>query len=76
MKHIDVKGCNNRIESDHAAVKRIINPGKGFQSLRTAKATLSAVEAFRTIKRGDVFVHTLNSGTEIELTNEMFGLEG
>ncbi len=39
LKHIDRNGRNNRIESDHVSLKRIIDPGRGFQSLRTAKAT-------------------------------------
>ena len=30
VKHIDQKWCNNRIESDHASLKRITDPGKGF----------------------------------------------
>jgi len=53
--HIDKIWLNNRTESDHAALKRIVNPGKGFKSLRTAKPTLLAIEAFRTIKRADLF---------------------
>ena len=52
--HIDRKWKNNRIESDHASLKRIISPGKGFYSMRTAKATLKGIEAIRMIKRGHV----------------------
>jgi len=52
---IDKKWLNNRTESDHSALKRIVNPGKGFKSLRTAKPTLLAIEAFRTIKRADLY---------------------
>lgn len=65
--HIDKKWRNNRIESDHAALKRITDPGKGFHSLRTAKAT-------RTIKRGHV--HDIAPGVpgEISFVNELFGL--
>ena len=43
ITHINKKGKNNRIESDHASLKRIINPGRGFQTLRTAKATLKGI---------------------------------
>jgi transposase, IS6 family len=72
--HIDKKWKNNRIESDYAALKRIINPGKGFHSLRTAKATLQGVEAMRTIKRGDV--HGMAPGVpgEVSFVNRLFGL--
>ena len=72
--HINDKGSNNRIESDHAALKRIISPAKGYQTLRTAKATLFGMEAFRTIKRGDIDQPPLNAAGEVRLVNEMFGL--
>ncbi|WP_366523337.1 DDE-type integrase/transposase/recombinase [uncultured Roseobacter sp.] len=52
--HVDRKWRNNRIESDHAALKRITDPGRGFQSLRTDKATLKGIDAVGMIKRGHV----------------------
>ncbi len=72
--HIDKKWLNNRIESDHAALKRIVNPGKGFKSLRTAKPTLLAIEAFRTIKRGDLYTPPENPRAEIRIVDQMFGI--
>ena len=54
VKHINQKCYNNCIEPDHAALKRSINPGKGFKSLRTTKKTLLTIEAFRTIYSGDI----------------------
>ncbi len=74
IKHIDRKGKNNRIESDHASLKRIIDPGRGFQSLRTAKATLKGVEVHRMIKRGHY--HGSREGIigEIGFTNSLFGI--
>ena len=48
--HVTRKGLNNRIESDHAALKRITDPEKGLSSLSTAKATLKGIEAIRMIK--------------------------
>lgn len=74
IKHINQKGCNNRIESDHAALKRIVNPGKGFKTMRTAKATLLAIEAFRTIKRGHVFHPPENPAAEIRQMQENFAI--
>ncbi|MEP4399545.1 DDE-type integrase/transposase/recombinase, partial [Parasphingorhabdus sp.] len=47
----DRKWRNNRIESDHAAMKRLLGYRQSFRSLRTAKATLSGIETIRTIKR-------------------------
>ena len=37
IRHIDRKWCNNRIESDHAAMKRPLGYRQSFRSLRTAK---------------------------------------
>ncbi len=74
VTHINQKWQNNRIESDHAALKRIVNPGKDFQSLRTAKPTLLGIEAFRTIKRGDLFEPPENARAELRLLNQMFRL--
>jgi len=74
VAHICNKGDNNRIESDHAALKRIVAPAKGYQKLHTAKATLQGIEAFRTIKRGDIDESLLDASGEVRLVNEMFGL--
>ena len=54
IRHIDRKWRNNLIESDHAAVKRILGYHQNFRSLRSAKATLSGIETIRTIKRGHI----------------------
>lgn len=54
IRHIDQKWRNNLIESDHAAMKRLLGYRQSFRSLRTAKATLSGIETIRTIKRGNV----------------------
>nr|WP_238475557.1 transposase [Rhodophyticola sp. CCM32] len=42
------------IESDHAAMMRLLGYRQNFRSLRTAKATLSGIETLRTIKRGHI----------------------
>jgi len=52
IRHIDRKWRNNLIESDHAAMKRLMEYRQSFRSLRTAKATLSGIETIRTINRG------------------------
>jgi len=74
IKHVNLKWQNNRIESDHAALKRIVNPGKGFKTMRSAKSTLLAIEAFRTIKRDHVFQPPENPAAEIRLMKDMFGI--
>jgi hypothetical protein len=38
------------------------------------KATLLAVEAVRTIKRGDIFKPPTNAGVEVRLLNDLFDI--
>ncbi|MCR9088043.1 MAG: transposase [Rhodobacteraceae bacterium] len=54
IRHIDRKWRNNLIESDHAAMKRILGCRQSFRSLRTPKATSSRIETIHTIKRGHI----------------------
>lgn len=54
IRHIDRKWRNNRIESDHAAMKRFLGYRQNFRSLRSAKATPSGIETIRTIKHGHI----------------------
>lgn len=72
--HINCKWENNRIESDHAALKKLIKPMRGFKSLTSAKATLHGIEAIRTIKRGHV--HGKNPGVtgETRFVESLFDL--
>lgn len=51
---IDQKWRNNRIEGDHAALKRLVGTRQSFRSLRSAKATIMAIETIRTIKNGHI----------------------
>ena len=52
IRHVDRKYLNNRIESDHAALKQRLRPMRGFQTLAGAKAALAGTETFRTIRKG------------------------
>ena len=54
IRHIDRRWRNNRIDSDHAAIERLLGYRQSFRSLRTAKATPSGIETIRAIKRGHV----------------------
>jgi len=53
-------------------LKRLTDPGKGFQSLRTAKATLKGIEAIRTIKRGQINGLPTGVSGEISFLNGLF----
>ncbi|WP_410177054.1 DDE-type integrase/transposase/recombinase [Vibrio spartinae] len=53
-----VKYLNNRIESDNGKLKRLIKPARGFQSLKTAFATIRGFEVMRMFRKGQ-FAHWL-----------------
>lgn len=72
IRHIDRKWQNNLIESDHAAMKRLLGYRQSFRSLRSAKATLSGIETIRTIKRGHVRHKTPGVQGEITFITELF----
>jgi transposase-like protein len=48
------KYLNNIVEQDHRRVKRLVRPGLGFGSLRTARATLAGYEAMAMIRKGQL----------------------
>jgi IS6 family transposase len=70
--HITRRGENNIIESDHAALKRLTTPMRGFRSIPSAKATLSGIEAIRTIKRGQYAHPRLGVRGEIDFLHDLF----
>ncbi|WP_083194190.1 DDE-type integrase/transposase/recombinase [Leisingera sp. JC1] len=51
---ISSDAINNRIESDHAALKQRLRPMRGFQTLAGARAALAGIETFRTIRKGQL----------------------
>jgi len=52
------KSLNNIVEPDHRRIKRLVRPGLGFGSLRTARRTLASYEAMAAIRKGQV--HTVD----------------
>ena len=48
------KYLNNIVEQDHRGIKRLVRPGLGFGSLRTARRTLAGYEAMAMIRKGQV----------------------
>jgi len=75
--HRQVKYWNNIVEANHGTLKRLINPTLGFQSLRTAYATIKGFEVMRTFRKhqykGWVLEHPV--GGDMRLKNETFGLD-
>jgi transposase-like protein len=48
------KYLNNIVEQDHRRIKRLVRPGLGFGSFRTARRTLAGFEAMALIRKGQV----------------------
>jgi transposase, IS6 family len=65
---------NNIIEQDHGALKRVIRPTRGFQTMKTAAATLMGFEIMRMIRRGHCIQRERRVTGEIRLINQLFGL--
>jgi DDE domain/Adenylate and Guanylate cyclase catalytic domain len=48
------KYLNNIVEQDHRRIKRLVRPGLGFGSFRTARRTLAGFEAMAMMRKGQV----------------------
>ena len=72
--HRQVKYLNNRIESDHGRLKRLIKPTNGFKSMKSAYATIKGFEVMRMFKKKQLEKWKYGQGIigEIRLiTNEL-----
>ena len=74
MVHRTSKYLNNILEADHGALKRVIRPTRGFQTMKTAAATLTGFEIMRMIRRGHCIQRDRRATSEIRLVNQLFGL--
>ncbi len=72
--HRTAKYLNNIIEADHGALKRVIQPTRGFQTMKTAAATLTGFEIMRMIRRGHCIQRKRQATGEVRLVNQLFGL--
>ena len=71
-----MKYLNNRLEGDHGKLKRLIKPTLGFQSMKTAYATLKGFEVMRMLKKGQFkqWIEAVGGGTEASFVNRLFGV--
>jgi len=46
------KYMNNVVEQDHRRIKRIVRPGLGFKSFRSAQATITGIELIAQLRKG------------------------
>jgi transposase, IS6 family len=74
IRHVTRKHLNNRIESDHAALKRLLRPMRGFRDLASAKATLKGIETFRAIRKAEFDRATKGVPNEIAFVENLFKL--
>ena len=74
--HRQVKYLNNIIEADHGKLKRLINPVRGFKSMKTAYAAIKGFELMRMFKKGQLDIWKLGQGLtgEIWLIERQFGI--
>jgi transposase-like protein len=72
--HRTSKYLNNILEADHGALKRVIRPTRGFQTMRTASVTLTGFEIMRMIRRGHCIQRERRATGEIRLVDRLFGL--
>lgn len=72
--HISRKWENNRIESVHAALKKLITPMRGFKPRSSAKATLRGTQAIKAIKHGHVHGKEPKVTGEIRFVESLFDL--
>ncbi len=75
-RHRQVQYLNTIGGADHGTLKRLIKPTLGFQSLRTAYATLKGFEVMRALKKGQGALCRTLPGVagEVSLVNRNFGL--
>ena len=74
VRHRTSKYLNNRIEADHGALKRLIRPTRGFQSKKTAYATIKGFEIMRMIRRRHCMLIEPGVTGEVRFVNKLFDL--
>jgi len=74
VQHRQIKYCNNRLEADHGKLKRLIHPVRGFQSMKTAHATIKGFEIMRMFKKGQFNRWLYGNRTEVSFINQLFGI--
>ncbi len=69
-----IKFLNDRLEVDHGALKRLINPTRGFKTLPTASATIKGFEVMRMIRKGQCLMLEAGMKGEVRFVNRLFRL--
>jgi transposase-like protein len=74
IEHKQIKYQNNRLESDHGKLKRLIHPMLGFQSMKTAYATIKGFEVMRMFKKGQFNIWMYGNRNEVTFIKQLFHL--
>ena len=74
VEHRTSNDLNNILEAEHGALKCVIRPTRGFQTLKTAAATLTGFEIMRMIRRGHCIQRERRTTDEICLLERLFDL--
>jgi transposase-like protein len=68
------KYLNNIVEQDHRRIKRLVRPGLGFASFRTARRTLAGYEVMAMVRKGQVSAVPANDmGAQNAFVAALFG---
>lgn len=70
--HRQVKYLNNRIEADHGKLKMLIKPLRGFQSMKSAYATIKGFELMRMFRKNQFNAWIYGNRNEVSFINELF----
>ena len=66
---------NNLVEQDHRFIKKLVNPGLGFQSFHTARRTIIGDEIMNCIRKGQILkVERGDIQASIEFLSQIFGV--
>ena len=69
------KYLNNLVEQDHRFIKKLVNPGLGFQSFHTARRTIIGYETMNMIRKGQVKgVSKGNIMAQVKFIADIFGV--
>jgi transposase, IS6 family len=62
------------VEADHGALKRLINPARGFKTLPTVSATIKGFEVMRMIRKRQCLMLEPGTAGEVRFVNRLFRL--
>jgi len=60
--------------SERGALKRLINPTRGFKTLPTASATIKGFEVMRMIRKRQCLMQESGATVEVRFANRLFRL--